>query len=88
MTDLLRIGRGRVLHLVERQRRSIIKAIPIAGGTPRVVATSSQPVAAGPAVDACNVYWGVTPDTATCGLCPPPPMGQINAVMRAPKSGP
>jgi hypothetical protein len=63
-------------------------AVPIAGGTPRLVVTSPQPVVAGPAIDAENVYWGVTPDTATCGLCPPPPMGQINAVLRAPKSGP
>jgi hypothetical protein len=65
-----------------------IMAVPLAGGTPRTVATSSQAVVAGPAVDKENVYWGITPDTVMCGLCPPPPKGQINAIMRAPKSAP
>jgi hypothetical protein len=65
-----------------------IMAVPLAGGTPRLVATSSQAVVAGPAIDQENVYWGITPETATCGLCPPPAKGQINAVMRAPKSSP
>jgi hypothetical protein len=65
-----------------------IMATPLAGGMPRVVTTSPQPVVAGPAIDQENVYWAITPDTVSCGLCPPPPMGQINAVMRAPKSGP
>jgi hypothetical protein len=65
---------------------ALIHAVPIAGGAARVVATSSQAVVAGPAVDAANVYWGITPEEGSCGLCPPPPKGQINAVMRAPKS--
>jgi sugar lactone lactonase YvrE len=63
-----------------------INAVPIAGGTVRVVATSEQPISAGPAVDDTSVYWGITPQTVTCGVCPPPPAGQINAVMRAPKA--
>jgi hypothetical protein len=64
---------------------SVINAVPIAGGATHVVVTSSQSIVAGPAVDAANVYWGVTPQLGSCGLCPPPPKGQINAVMRAPK---
>jgi hypothetical protein len=66
---------------------SKIMAVPIGGGTPRTVVTSPQAVVAGPAIDQENVYWGITPQAASCGLCPPPPMGQINAVLWAPKSG-
>jgi sugar lactone lactonase YvrE len=62
-----------------------ISAVPIAGGATRVVATSSQGISGGPAVDDENVYWGVTPQLGSCGLCPPPPQGQVNAIMRAPK---
>jgi sugar lactone lactonase YvrE len=64
-----------------------IHAVPIAGGPARVVATSTQLISAGPAIDDANVYWGITPQLGSCGVCPPPPTGQINAVMRAPKSG-
>jgi len=63
-----------------------IDAVPIAGGPVRVVATSTQLISAGPAVDATSVYWGITPQLGTCENCPPPPTGQINAVMRAPKA--
>jgi hypothetical protein len=62
-----------------------IHAVPVAGGPAHEVATSSQSISAGPAVDQANVYWGITPQVGSCGLCPPPPPGQINAVMRAPK---
>ena len=63
-----------------------IDAVPIAGGPTRVVATSTQLISGGPVVDDENVYWGITPQEGSCGLCPPPPTGQVNAVMRAPKS--
>ena len=63
-----------------------IDAVPIAGGPTRVVATSTQLISGGPVVDDENVYWGITPQLGSCEMCPPPPTGQINAVMRAPKS--
>ncbi len=62
-----------------------VSAVPIAGGTVSVVAVSDQLISAGPAVDAASVYWGITPQLGSCGLCPPPKPGQINAVMKAPK---
>jgi sugar lactone lactonase YvrE len=62
-----------------------VNAVPIAGGTTRVVAAGTQAISAGPALDAANVYWGITPEVGTCAMCPPPPSGQVNAVMRAPK---
>lgn len=67
--------------------KDTIDSVPIAGGATRVVATSSQQISAGPAVDDEDVYWGITPQLGSCGVCPPPPSGQVNAVMRAPKSG-
>jgi hypothetical protein len=63
-----------------------IDAVPIAGGPVRVVATSSQMISGGPAVDATSVYWGITPELGTCEQCPPPPQGQINAIMRVSKA--
>jgi hypothetical protein len=65
----------------------IIDAVPIRGGATRVVATSAQLISGGPVVDDANVYWGITPQLGSCEMCPPPPSGQVNAVMRAPKSG-
>ena len=62
-----------------------VNAVPIAGGATRVVATGTQAISAGPALDARNVYWGITPQVGSCEMCPPPPSGQVNAVMRAPK---
>jgi len=62
-----------------------VSAVPIAGGTVSVVAVSDQLISAGPAVDAASVYWAITPQLGSCGLCPPPKPGQINAVMKAPK---
>jgi len=61
-----------------------VNAVPIAGGAVTVIA-SGQFLSGGPAVDDANVYWGVTVQLGTCGLCPPPPKGQTNAIVRAPK---
>jgi len=67
-----------------------VSSVPIAGGSPRVVWTLDTSLAgglsAGPVVDATNVYWGVAPQAGFCGFCAPPPKGQINAIMTAPKS--
>jgi hypothetical protein len=62
-----------------------IEAVPIRGGTTQTLTTSAQMISAGPALDESNVYWGITPQLGTCGLCPAPQPGQVNAVMRAPK---
>jgi hypothetical protein len=68
---------------------SSVSSVPIAGGPTRVVWSLDTSIAggisSGPAVDDTSVYWGVARQTATCGLCPPVPQGQIDAIMKAPK---
>ena len=66
-----------------------VSAVSLVDGSTQVVwnldTSIGGSISGGPALDDANVYWGVTPQAGTCGLCPPPPQGQINAVLRAPK---
>ena len=58
-----------------------VNAVPIAGGPVRVLA-ANQPLAVGPALDDCHVYWA-TVVGATCVGCPPAPGS--NAIFRTSK---
>jgi hypothetical protein len=69
------------LYWVDEQT---LHATSLANGATQTLAQAPI-ISGGPALDDSHVYWGVTPQLATCGLCPPPPPHQINAVMVSPK---